>query len=198
MTTTKRGERTRARLIEAAAAVVRTQGYAAATTRNIAAAAGVSEATIYRHFADKVELFFAAITERHRPVLTWMADLPARAGTATLTENLAESFRNLAVLGIELAPLELAMLTDPELAKRRADALREGLPPGPPTYLADYLRGEQALGRVRVDVDPEQAALVVLATLFGAVAGNVAAAEPFDFTLIVAAADIIARGLASS
>ena len=196
MTTTERGARTRARLIEATTAVVRDQGYAAATTRTIAAAAGVSEATIYRHFPDKTALFFAAVVERHTSVIAWMAELPDRAGTATITENLAESLHQLAVLGADLAPLELAILGDPELARRRNES--EGLPPGPPTYLAAYLRAEQALGRVRADVEPDEIALVLLATLFGIVAGNIASAGPVDTTLLDTAIDVIASGLAPS
>jgi AcrR family transcriptional regulator len=196
MTTTDRGVRTRARLIKATTAVVRTQGYAAATTRTIAAAAGVSEATIYRHFPDKIALFFAAVVERHTSVIGWMAELPDRAGTATITENLAESLNQLAVLGADLAPLELAILADPELARRRNES--DELPPGPPTYLAAYLRAEQTLGRIRADVEPDQIALVLLATLFGIVAGQVATVGPADTTLIDKAIEVIARGLAPS
>ena len=56
---TKRGERTRARLIEATLSVVGEVGYARASTRAIADAAGMSEGALYRHFPDKAALFFA-------------------------------------------------------------------------------------------------------------------------------------------
>ncbi len=174
--------------------MVRSQGYSRATTRAIAANAGVCEATIYRHFPDKVALFFAAVLERHTSVIEWMAELPERAGTGAISENLAASLRNLAVLGNDLAPLEFAILSDPELARRRREWA--GLPPGPPTYLSEYLRAEQNLGRVRADVVPEQIALVLLATLFGIVAGQVGADGPLDTRIIDAAVEVIARGLA--
>jgi len=57
---TARGDRTQAKLIEATLAVVAEVGYARASTRAIAERAGVAEGTIYRHFADKTALFFAA------------------------------------------------------------------------------------------------------------------------------------------
>jgi len=50
---TERGEATRVRLIEATAQVVAEVGYANASTRAIAKAAGVAEGTIYRHFPNK-------------------------------------------------------------------------------------------------------------------------------------------------
>ena len=193
VSTTARGARTRARLIEATKEVVGSHGYSRATTRTIAEAAGVCEATIYRHFPDKIALFFAAVVEQHAPVIAWMAELPDRAGTVTVAENLAASLRHLAVLGKDLAPLELAILGDPELARRRREG--GGAPPGPPSYLAAYLQAEQRLGRVRADLVPGQIALVLLATLFGVVAAHVGAEGPVDARLIDVAVDAFARGL---
>jgi AcrR family transcriptional regulator len=194
MPTTTRGERTRARLIDATATVVRAQGYAGATTRAIAAEAGVSEATIYRHFADKTELFFAAVVERHAPVIDWMTQLPTSAGSGSLEANLTETLHQLATLGSDLAPLELAILADAELARRRHAF--DGVPPGPPTYLSEYLRGEQARGRVRDDVDPDECAFALLAMLFGIVAGQIGAETPDASRLIELSARVFAAGLA--
>ena len=66
---TRRGEQTRARLIDATRQVVREVGYAHASTRAIAEAAGVAEGTIYRHFQDKASLFFATVLESNGPVV---------------------------------------------------------------------------------------------------------------------------------
>lgn len=76
----------------------------------------------------------------------------------------------LAALHDEVLPLELALLTDPELAHQRRQmgpALPPGRPVGPPDFIARYLAAEQRLGRVRGDADPEQLAVIMLATLFG-------------------------------
>ena len=115
----KRGTATRARLLAAARDVVAEVGYAHATTKAIAAAAGVAEGTIYRHFPDKHALFLAAVVDANQPVITWMTALPERAGQATLASNLSETLTRLSSLRQHMMPLELAMLTDPELAARR-------------------------------------------------------------------------------
>jgi AcrR family transcriptional regulator len=48
---------TRARLVEAGVAAFRSQGYAATTVEDIAAAAGVTRATFYLHFDGKLDLY---------------------------------------------------------------------------------------------------------------------------------------------
>lgn len=59
-----RADETRQRIIEAAAQVFGEKGYARATTRALAAAAGVNEVTLFRHFGNKQGLF-AAVTEKY-------------------------------------------------------------------------------------------------------------------------------------
>jgi energy-converting hydrogenase Eha subunit F len=113
-----------------------------------------------------------------------------------------------------MLPLEVAMLTDPELAARRRVALTalrsgdpaalSGLPgvqgPNPPALLARYLAAEQALGRVRADVDPTMAAVTILSTLMGLAitAGDDPlnpSPDPVPAALLTTAADVLARGL---
>ena len=55
---------TRDRILDAAAHVMRTRGFARTTTKEIARAAGYSEATLYKHFQDKTDLFLAVLKER--------------------------------------------------------------------------------------------------------------------------------------
>ena len=55
---------TRDRILDAAAHVMRTLGFARTTTKEIARAAGYSEATLYKHFQDKTDLFLAVLKER--------------------------------------------------------------------------------------------------------------------------------------
>jgi AcrR family transcriptional regulator len=167
---TDRGRETRARLIEAAIAVVHEVGYAHASTRAIARAAGVAEGTIYRHFPDKSALFFAAVMEANAPILDWVFLLPDRAGRSTVEKNLTDCLVRLASLRDQLLPLELALAADPELLAQRRRALAaeaEGRLPGPPEGIAAYLAAEQALGRVRADIDPRVTAIVLLSVLLG-------------------------------
>jgi AcrR family transcriptional regulator len=166
---TDRGKATRARLIEATVAVVREAGYAHASTRAIAQAAGVAEGTIYRHFPDKASLFFATVLESNAPVVAWVTELPARAGEGTVEANLIDAAVQLAGLRDQIMPLELAMAADPELAAQRRQAMAAAgpsLPPGPPEAVAAYLAAEQRLGRIRRDLDPGEAASILLGVLF--------------------------------
>lgn len=55
----------------------RDQGYDATTTAEIAAAAGVTERTFFRHFADKREVFFDGEEDLRRLWLGALAELPA-------------------------------------------------------------------------------------------------------------------------
>jgi len=101
---TVRGRATRARLIEATVSVVREVGYAHASTRAIAQAAGVAEGTIYRHFPDKASLFFATVLESNVPIVAWVTTLPARAGEGTVEENLTDAAVRLAGLRDQILP----------------------------------------------------------------------------------------------
>jgi AcrR family transcriptional regulator len=61
---------TRARILQAAAQIFAEQGYARATTRALAEAAGVNEVTLFRHFGSKENLFAAIIDEYAASALT--------------------------------------------------------------------------------------------------------------------------------
>jgi AcrR family transcriptional regulator len=195
---TQRGEATRARLIKATRSVVGEVGYAHASTRAIAQAAGVAEGTIYRHFPDKASLFFAALLESNAPVISWVATLPARAGDDTVEANLTDAAIRLASLRDQIMPLELAIAADPELAAQRRQAMAAAgpsLPPGPPEAVAAYLAAEQRLGRVRGDIDPREAAEVVLGVLFALGAMPGLGDEGLSPTRVASAVRLIVRGL---
>ena len=61
---------TRQRILKAAAVVFAEKGYARATTRALAAAAGVNEVTLFRHFGNKQNLFAAVIEQFGGPGAT--------------------------------------------------------------------------------------------------------------------------------
>lgn len=167
---TQRGQSTRAALLAAAARLVHDVGYTQTTTRAVAQAAGVAEGTLYRHFPDKASLLLAAALEQHAPIIEQMAQLPGRAGAGAVRDNLVDCLEQLARMRETLLPLELAMLSDPDLAAARDSAVLDPERPDPPTVLADYLRAEQQLGRLRQDVDPTEAAVLLLVLLFGLMA----------------------------
>ena len=191
---TARGERTRAALLRATTDLVRDVGYAQATTRAVSAKAGVAEGTLYRHFPDKTSLLLAAVMEQAAPALVWMSALPAKAGERTVAENLIESLTGLATLRETMLPLELALLTDPELAHHT----RTALPPDqdPAALLAAYLHAEQRLGRIRNDVLAPTVAAVLLAALFGLAAAPPEASAVIGEVTILDVITLVLRGAA--
>ncbi|GEL97756.1 hypothetical protein CTE05_13030 [Cellulomonas terrae] len=178
---------------------MREVGYSRATTRAIAHAAGVTEGTIYRHFPDKTTMFFAAALGPHEEMLVQFDALPALAGTSTVAENLSSALRRLAQLRADIVPLELAIMTDPELASARATMQAGPLGAGhggPPERLAEYLASEQQLGRLRADLDPHRAASIILALLFALALQPPDASGDLSPAHLDDAVDLLVRGLA--
>lgn len=162
---------TRQVLLDAALEVFLQHGFAGATTREIARTAGVAEGTIYRHFSDKLALFhevFLSVAGGDAEELERFAD---RAGQGTVRENLERLFRLFEDLQKRQAPLLASMWADTEVASSFAvRAQEQGMEgyrlDGPQTMVAEYIRAEQALGRIRADVDPVEAAAIVVALPF--------------------------------
>lgn len=92
-------EATRARLLEASGELFRRQGYHATTTKEIAAAAGVSEPTIFRQFGSKADLFETSIIAPfgefvHGWIRSWV-DPPTEASLDVLASTLVEGLYTL-------------------------------------------------------------------------------------------------------
>jgi AcrR family transcriptional regulator len=80
------GDGTRARLLHAAAEVIRDGGWGSASVGAIAARAGVAAGTLYRHFDSKADLFlevFRAVSER---------EMVAMRGAHSTATGMAERF----------------------------------------------------------------------------------------------------------
>jgi AcrR family transcriptional regulator len=79
------------RLREAAVAEFATNGYAATTTREIAARLGLSAAAMYPHFRSKEALLYAISLDGHRGALTAVrdADVPLLPAEARLRSTVA-------------------------------------------------------------------------------------------------------------
>jgi AcrR family transcriptional regulator len=160
---------TRERLIDATEQIIRSGGIMAVTTKDIAQAAGFAEGTLYRHFPDKTALLLAVYSERMQgSFLGMIHNLPQRAGEATVAENLEHLAAAAAQFFAHTAPLSAAMSADPDLAARHSAEMR-ALGIGPEMSaraLADYIRAEQRLGRVRADVNPAAVAAILLGVAY--------------------------------
>ncbi|MBN0040507.1 TetR/AcrR family transcriptional regulator [Cellulosimicrobium cellulans] len=149
----------RERILDAAATVLRSQGIAAATTREIARAAGCSEALLYKNFADKQDLFLAVLAERI-PRLASTGDL---AGGRTVAENLTTLVEQLLGFYVRTFPVAASIFGTPELlAAHRAAMDRRGAgPEAPARHLQAYLDSEITNGRLPEDLDARSTARVL-------------------------------------
>src|ERR1700748_3596449 len=85
----------RRKLQEAALELYRKRGYDRTTTAEIAALAGVTERTYFRHFADKREVLFDGENELRAVLASAVAAAPAKLGAM---ETLLFAFQSMAYL----------------------------------------------------------------------------------------------------
>ena len=154
----------RERILDAAAQVMHDQGLAASTTREIARAAGYSEATLYKHFADKQEIFLSVLRER-LPRLDDVADL---VGEHTVAANLEQIVGRLLSFYVASFPIAASIFSQPGLLASHRDAMaaRGAGPRLPVQRVSNYLAGEQALGRVPADADVTAVAALLAGAAF--------------------------------
>ena len=157
-------ESTRDRILDAAADVMTRLGLAKATTKEIARAAGCSEALLYTHFREKEEIFLGVLTDRLPSLTGTLSARPGQAGSGSVRDRLIE----VVDLGVRFYAGGLAigssMLGDPELVRRHREwLLAHGVGPQHANrMLADYLRAEQAAGRVAAEADADAVAAMLL------------------------------------
>ena len=140
------------------------QGFSA-TTVEVAERAGISSASIFKHFPTKEALFFAAMADSPKKGF-WTPELEAaighgdpRADLLLIAQRIADYVRDL------LPGLMLAWSV-------RQQSEQSAAPPTPPDILKDfaglasYLAHEMALGRI-VRGDPTIPAMTLLHTAMG-------------------------------
>jgi AcrR family transcriptional regulator len=177
----------RQRILLAAAQVLREQGFAETTTREIARVAGVSEGSIYNHFPSKTAVIAATMAELTGGIRDAMARLLSQAGQNTVAGNLTEMAQAQIRFLVELLPITGPTLGNHELR----DWLREGgpspgaaVPPGPVlghAGLIAYLEAEQRAGRLSADAKPPYLA-----------AALVGAALEYAFLTLLTRSDVVA------
>ena len=163
---TAKGARTRARIVEAAAALIHERGVAATTLEDVKAAAEVSGSQLYHYFPDKDDLVQA--------VIDYQADaIVNRNRRALSSANGVETWRNMVLTaakrtkakgGCALGSLagQLAE-SDPEARALIAAGFDQWA-----AAIADGLRSLHADGKLPPGIDPDDLAVTLLATLEGA------------------------------
>lgn len=150
-------------ILDAAARVIRDRGIARATTKEIARAAGYSEALLYKHFADKQDIYLSVLKERSGASI-----VPLDAGTGDVHDNLTEATVGLMAFYVESFPMSASIFSDSELLV----AWREGMtakgagPRAPLRRIERYLDDEIELGRVPQGFDSYAAAALLVGAAF--------------------------------
>jgi TetR/AcrR family transcriptional regulator, transcriptional repressor for nem operon len=162
---TARGARTRARIVEEAAALIHERGVAGTTLEDVKAAAEVSGSQMYHYFPDKTALVQA--------VIDYQADsIVSRNRHALDSANGVEAWRNMVITaakrtkakgGCALGSLvgQLAE-SDPEARALIATGFDQWA-----AAIGDGLRSLRAEGKLPPDIDPDDLATTLLATLEG-------------------------------
>jgi AcrR family transcriptional regulator len=152
-------------ILDAAHRVIARHGLAAASTRAIAAEAGVGAGTLYNYLDNRLQLLARSILRRSHVLSQPLADLPSRAGRGTVAGNLGDFARQLATILDQLVPLFAAAFSDTELL----DALRHEISTGAHAAglfaarpIERYLLAERDLGRIAPDADCHAAAALVV------------------------------------
>src|ERR1700759_5452784 len=162
---TPKGERTRARIVQEAAALIHERGVATTTLEDVKVAAGVSGSQLYHYFPDKDELVQA--------VIDYQADaIVNRNRRALSSANGVETWRNMVLAaakrtkakgGCALGSLagQLAE-SDPEARALIAAGFDQWA-----AAIADGLRSLHADGKLPAGIKPDDLAITLLATLEG-------------------------------
>jgi AcrR family transcriptional regulator len=177
---------TKIRILRAAAELIAKQGYAATSTRDIAAAVGVEQPALYKHFSAKADIFAALV----RLALEWpgeladeLATLPAPA-VVKLHRLLRESLDHL-----QASPeVVVSIIATPDLWQDRFTAEQE-LAAKIEHALAGLIETAQAEGDVRA-MNPISASRLLQA-LFDALTPQLTVSpdEILEFAMLALLAD---------
>jgi AcrR family transcriptional regulator len=160
---------TRERILAAAVDVMRSKGVAAATTRVIAAEAGISEALIYRYFRSKLDVLRAAVREYIGPRFSeTLAALPDHVDDVTAAANLERVALAALAFYRDLIPVLASLYSDNALIDWYRSSTREA-DSGPHRavrILGNYLTIAQEHGHIAADIVPLAAAQMLLGACF--------------------------------
>jgi len=152
----------KSQILDTAEQLFTDHGYAATSIRNIADQAGVNPALVHYYFGNKHALLEAVLQHSLEPMMKALASLKTRESA---------SVEDIAAL---LIPMAAAHPNIPRLLTREVllpggemqDYFIEHLAPQLGGALPALLEREKKAGKLRADIDPAYAALMVLAVCF--------------------------------
>lgn len=155
--------KTKDRILEVAREMIAESGYHSTTTAQLAAKAGISEGTIYRHFESKEDILVTILDEVNERYSEFLSEQRgADVGTSgTLERVLAAHFRFVAenLHGIKIVLSSYALLSPSRQSMNTViDRMR--------AFTAQALSRSMELGVIR-EVDPDKTAMVLVALLLG-------------------------------
>lgn len=159
-------------ILSAALELIGEQGLARLTTREVARRAGVSEASVFYHYRDKVGLLQAVTLTALEPVrsldLALDLDPAARRSGRSLGETLLRIGTALESFFDGALPVLEMVQADPGIRTEFAQRLSKGNygPHRGVGFVSEHLRGMVDLGRVRPGVDTDAAAMLLVGACF--------------------------------
>ncbi len=162
---TPKGARTRARIVEAAAALIHERGVAATTLDDVKVAAEVSGSQMYHYFPDKAELVQAVIDYQAETIVSHQREVLDSANgveawrTMVITAAKVTQARGGCPLGSLVGQLAES---DPEARALIAAGFDQWT-----AAISDGLRSLHAEGKLPPGIDPDDLAITLLATLEG-------------------------------
>ena len=149
----------RDRILDAAAKVMREDGISRATTKQIASAAGYSEAMLYKMFGDKQDIFLAVLTER----VPQLAQPDSLVGKATVRANLEQLAGQLLSFYLQTFPIAASIFSSRDLLSSHREIMRarKAGPHVPSGIVQRYLDAEQEAGRIHADCDTHAVAVLL-------------------------------------
>src|SRR6516165_4200528 len=155
-------------IVAAALDVLNTDGLAQLTTREVARRAGVSEASVFYHFGDKIGLLHQAMLTGLEPLKAIDPDVLAGDVERPLAETLAEIATGLEAFFDRAMPVLSTVQADSDLRAAFARRLIQG-DNGPHRgvqLLDKHLAGMKQRGRVDPGADSRAAALMLVGACF--------------------------------
>jgi AcrR family transcriptional regulator len=153
----------RRHLISVTKRLLELHGLAGLTTRQIAREAAVSDGVLYNHFQGKDGLVLAALTDSFGELMGEFREAVPVPGEGEVRDNLVRlAEASTSYLG-RVFPMAVGLAGQPELLSQAMAALHSGTtgPQDVIALVADYLRAEQALGRLDRDADADAGALLL-------------------------------------